>query len=88
MAVEQASWMLQGGGAQALVFAGCAQEGCAAGRGIVAIDPSTGSAFVGVRDAAGSTQLRAEPRVETLLELMSPARSWENAQPPPAPAAP
>jgi hypothetical protein len=67
---------VQGGGAEALVFRGCAEEGCDAGAAVVAIDVRTGVAFVGVRDVGGADELAPNDRVEALLRLNSPTRAW------------
>jgi len=75
--------VLAGGGAEALVFRGCAAQGCEQGSAIVAVDVSSGAAFVGVKDAAGTHVLTPNDRVEALLRLNSPTRSWYN---PAAPA--
>lgn len=82
MADAQPSWVAAGGGAHALLFTGCAAEGCETGRAVVAIDMATGAAFVGVRDSQGATELAPNPRLEALLRLTSPDRGWENPQPP------
>lgn len=87
MAQPQPSWVASGGGAQALLFTGCPLEGCAAGRAVVAIDLATGAAFVGVRDSAGADELASSPRLEALLSLSTPDRSWQNLQPPAVPDA-
>jgi hypothetical protein len=70
--------VISGGGAQALVFSGCADTGCTAGAAIVAIDAGTGGVFVGVRDVGGADVLTPNDRVEALLRLHSPTRSWED----------
>jgi len=77
-------WIAEGGGAHALLFTGCAAEGCAAGRGVIAIDLDTGAAFVGVSDPDGRTELAPNPRLEALLRLSSPDRTWESPEPPAA----
>ena len=77
MATASPARLIQGGGAEALVFQGCAHEGCDAGRAVVAIDLSTGGAFVGVRDVGGSDELTPNDRVEALLRLTSPTRDWD-----------
>jgi hypothetical protein len=71
--------LVSGGGAEALVFAGCAQPGCGDGVAVLAIDMATGAAFVGVRDAEGADMLVPNPRVEALLRLNSPSRRWDDA---------
>ena len=82
------SAVLSGGGAEALVFQGCAETGCADGLAIVAIDVATGTAFVGVKDAEGAEILTPNDRIEALLRLNSPTRSWHNPEPTPEAAAP
>lgn len=71
--------MLDGGGAQALVFRGCAATGCADGVAIVAVDGATGAAFVGVRDSAGKDLLVPNDRLEALLRLNAATRDWPDA---------
>jgi len=71
--------MLEGGGARALVFRGCAEAGCADGVGVVAIDAESGAAFVGVRDADGAHVLAPNERLEALLRLNAPTRQWADA---------
>jgi len=78
MAAPSPAAVTSGGGAEAIVFSGCASDGCAQGRGVVAIDLETGAAFVAVRDGAGETEFRPNPRVEALLELTSPTRRWDD----------
>ncbi|ANP44592.1 hypothetical protein ATE48_00950 [Candidatus Viadribacter manganicus] len=70
-----------GGGAQALVFRGCAESGCDEARSVIAIDTRTGLAFAAVKDAAGSVVLVANDRVEALLRLNSPTRDWADPAP-------
>jgi len=84
MATGQPGEVLAGGGAQALVFGGCADTGCADGRSVVAIDLATGDAFVGVHDAGGRDVLEPNDRLEALLRLNSPTRSWDDPQAAPA----
>ena len=86
MAATTPGWIAHGGGAQALLFTGCAAGGCEAGRGVVAIDLATGGVFAGVRDAQGQTELAPNARLEALLRLSSPNRSWDNPEPAPPPA--
>ena len=71
--------LLQGGGAQALVFHGCAETGCADGTGVVAVDGATGASFAGVSDAAGKHVLETNDRLEALLRLNAPSRDWLDA---------
>ena len=72
--------VLQGGGIQALVFRGCATNGCGEGAAVVAVD-AAGGAFVGVRDAAGKDVLAPNDRLEALLRLNTPTRDWADAGP-------
>jgi hypothetical protein len=72
--------LLQGGGLQALVFRGCAANGCGEGVAVVAID-AAGGAFVGVRDDAGKDVLATNDRLEALLRLNTPTRDWADAGP-------
>lgn len=88
MAAPEAGQVLSGGGAEALVFRGCAETGCGDGVAIVAVDVTTGMAFVGVKDAGGAEVLMPNDRVEALLRLNSPTRSWDNPEPAPETAAP
>jgi hypothetical protein len=88
MAASEVGAVLTGGGAEALVFRGCVETGCADGVAIVAVDVATGAAFVGVKDAGGADILTPNDRVEALLRLNSPTRSWDNPEAPPATAAP
>jgi hypothetical protein len=81
MANPSAGRLEQGGGAEALVFRGCAETGCAAGTAVVAIDTATGAVFAAVRDAAGSEVLTPSDRVEALLRVNSPTRAWDNPAP-------
>jgi len=67
-----------GGGAQALVFSGCAPSGCLEGLSVVAIDIGTGDVFVGVSDMAGAEKLVPNDRLEALLRLTSPSQSWDD----------
>jgi hypothetical protein len=81
MATPTAGRLETGGGAEALVFRGCAVDGCDAGRAVVAIDTATGAAFAAVRDAQGSEVLAPNDRVEALLRLNSPTRAWDDPAP-------
>jgi hypothetical protein len=74
--------LLTGGGAEALVFRGCSEQGCDQGASIVAIDVSTGAVFAGVRDVGGADVLTPNERVEALLRLNSPTRGWDNPETP------
>jgi len=85
MATVAPASIAAGGGAEAIVFTGCAIGGCAEGRAVVAFDLSTGAAFVGVRDDQGTQVLAPNPRIEALLRLTSPTRDWLNPSPYAAP---
>jgi hypothetical protein len=74
--------LMQGGGAEALIFRGCAASGCGDGVAVMAVDAATGGAFVGVRDGAGKDVLAANERLEALLRLSTPTRDWADAGPP------
>jgi hypothetical protein len=78
MATATPAQLLTGGGAEALVFKGCSEQGCEDGSAIVAIDVATGAAFAGVRDVGGADVLAPNERLEALLRLNSPTRSWED----------
>jgi hypothetical protein len=80
MAAAAPAVLLTGGGAEALVFKGCSEQGCEDGSAIVAIDVATGAAFAGVRDVGGSDVLAPNERLEALLRLNSPTRSWEDPE--------
>jgi hypothetical protein len=80
MAQSTPSALLTGGGAEALVFKGCSDQGCAEGVSIVAIDVTTGAVFAGVRDVGGADVLAPNERVEALLRLNSPTRAWDNPE--------
>lgn len=85
MAASESARVLSGGGAEALVFRGCAETGCGDGVAIVAMDIASGGTFVGVKDAGGAEVLLPNDRVEALLRLNSPTRSWDNPEAAPAP---
>ncbi|MEZ5994513.1 MAG: hypothetical protein R3C25_02035 [Hyphomonadaceae bacterium] len=70
--------LAEGGGAQALVFSGCAPSGCLEGLSVVAIDTQTGEVFAGVSDLNGQEKLVANDRLEALLRLTSPSQSWDD----------
>jgi hypothetical protein len=72
---------LRGGGAQAVVFLGCADVGCPEGVAVVAIDAHSGGAFVGVRDAGGADVLAPNDQLEALLRLNAPSRHWADVAP-------
>jgi hypothetical protein len=78
MADAQPGVLVQGGGAEALVFRGCAETGCAAGLAVVAVDTASGDVFVGVRDAGGAVELTPNDRLEALLRLNSESRRWDD----------
>lgn len=81
MAAPAAGRLETGGGAEALVFRGCAEAGCAAARAVVAIDTATGAVFAAVHDTDGSEVLAPNDRVEALLRLNSPSRAWDDPSP-------
>jgi len=87
MTAPAPAMLISGGGAEAIVFSGCAASGCAEGRVVFAIDLETGAAFVAVRDSAGEAALRPNPRVEALLRLTSPTQRWDDPAPTPIIAA-
>jgi hypothetical protein len=89
MAAPQPAELLTGGGAEALVFKGCAETGCGDGLAIVAVDTANGGVFAAVRDVGGADVLAPNDRIEALLRLNSPTRRWDDAPAvPPAPARP
>ncbi|MBX3429051.1 MAG: hypothetical protein KF779_05675 [Hyphomonadaceae bacterium] len=81
MAVQSAGALMDGGGAEALVFSGCAENGCDEGFAVFAVDTTSGQVFVGVRDGAGAEVLSPNDRIEALLRLNSPARAWDKPAP-------
>ncbi|MGQ0532179.1 MAG: hypothetical protein ACT4OF_05735 [Caulobacteraceae bacterium] len=81
MAMPVAGRLIEGGGAEALVFRGCAETSCEDGKAVVAIDTGTGAVFVAVRDAGGAEVLTPNDRVEALLRLNSPTRRWDDPMP-------
>jgi hypothetical protein len=81
METARPGFVAAGGGAEALVFAGCAASGCADAAAVVAIDLTTGAPFLGVRDSAGADEFAPNERVAALLRLSSPTRSWDNPAP-------
>ena len=83
VAVPTAGRLEDGGGAEALVFRGCAENGCDEGQAVVAIDTVTGAVFAAVSDAAGTEVLVPNDRVEALLRLNSPTRAWDDPAPRP-----
>jgi len=88
MAAPEAGEVMRGGGAEALVFRGCAETGCPEGVSVVAIDIGTGAAFAAVRDVGGADVLAPNDRIEALLRLNSPSRSWDDPAPPTPSATP
>jgi len=78
MAAPSVGRLVQGGGAEALVFRGCAATGCDDGAAVMAIDTASGAAFAAVHDAAGAEVLAPNDRVEALLRLNSPTRRWDD----------
>jgi hypothetical protein len=81
MAAQQAAEIVTGGGAEALVFRGCAAEGCEYGFAVVAVDTATGGVFVGVRDVGGADVLARDERVLALLEATAATHSWDEPGP-------
>lgn len=79
MASGASGEILDGGGVQALVFRGCAEEGCDGGAAVVAIDAASGEALIGVRDQGGADLLLPNDRLEALLRLRSPSGRWDQA---------
>jgi hypothetical protein len=75
LAVAQPSRLVVGGGAQALVFVGCARAGCDAGEAVLAFD-NQGESFVGVREHGAPEALIPDDRMEALLGLASPSAHW------------
>ena len=69
---------MDGGGAEALVFTGCAEAGCDQGFSVIAIDTTTGLVFAAVRDGDGAEVLAPNDRLEALLRLNSPTRAWDD----------
>ncbi|MBC7770810.1 MAG: hypothetical protein H7124_18665 [Phycisphaerales bacterium] len=67
-----------GGGAEALIFSGCAPSGCLEGLSVVAVDVGTGDVFIGVSDQHGAEELIPNDRLEALLRLTSPSRTWDD----------
>jgi hypothetical protein len=77
MVHKQPSRLVTGGGAEALLFTGCADAGCDTGEAVLAVGDH-GEAFVGVRDGAGTELLAPNDRIEALLRLNSPSRRWDD----------
>ncbi|MES1157114.1 MAG: hypothetical protein ABUL73_04960 [Alphaproteobacteria bacterium] len=88
MQVETPAPLASGGGAEALVFEGCRQHDCPTAVAVLAIDAATGEVFVGVRDEQGEAVLKANDRLEALLDATSPSQHWDDPLqwngPPPA----
>jgi hypothetical protein len=82
MAAPLPAQLAAGGGAEALVFAGCAVGGCVEARAVFAVDLANGAVFIGVRDQAGGRALTPNDKLEALLRVTSPTRRWEDAAPP------
>ncbi len=78
MSVEEPATVAIGGGAEALVFSGCAISGCPHGRSVLAIDARNGAVFVGVAGQGGSEALIPNDRLEALLRVTSPTMRWED----------
>lgn len=79
MAEQAPGQIVEGGGTEALVFRGCAEQGCATGAAVVAIDIDNGEVFAGVHDAGGAVVLAHNERLEALLSLRSAAGRWDEA---------
>jgi hypothetical protein len=75
LAAAQPSRLVVGGGAQALVFVGCARAGCEAGETVLAFG-SQGETFVGVREQGAPQAFIPNDRMEALLGLASPSTHW------------
>ena len=78
MANPAVGTLASGGGSEALVFSGCAPSGCLEGLAVVAINVTTGEAFVGVSDTRGAATLAPNDRLEVLLRLTSPSQTWDD----------
>lgn len=78
MANPAVGTLASGGGSEALVFSGCAPSGCLEGLSVVAINVTTGEAFVGVSDVRGAATLASNDRLEVLLRLTSPSQTWDD----------
>ncbi len=88
MATSLPGELIAGGGAEALVFRGCAEEGCGEGLSVVAVDTTSGAVFVGVRDVGGADILARDERVLALLQTNSATRSWDDPGRVPPPVQP
>ncbi len=86
MAIGRPGELISGGGAEALVFRGCAEPGCEEGYSVVAVDTATGGVFAGVRDVGGADVLARDERVLALLEATAETRRWDEPPAMPAPA--
>lgn len=84
MAAQAPGLIASGGGAEALIFSGCAASGCLEGLSVVAIDLGTGEVFAGVSDMNGTAEIAPNDRLEALLRLTSPSQSWDDPVRPPA----
>lgn len=83
MDIQGGGVLASANGVEALVFTGCSETNCGGGAGplsVIAIDLSTGDAFVGVKDEDGETVLKSVPRLQMLLTETSPTNSWTNPQ--------
>lgn len=87
MNVPQPAIIASGGGAEALVFSGCAISGCPHARSVLAIDLRSGAVFVGISGAGAAEELAPNDRLEALLRVTSPTMRWDDPIRP-APATP
>jgi hypothetical protein len=78
MSVPERGVIATGGGAEALVFSGCAASGCAHGRSVLAIDLRSGAVFVGVSGQGAAEELAPNDRLEALLRVTSPTMRWDD----------
>jgi hypothetical protein len=78
MANQAVGVLATGGGSEALVFSGCAPSGCLEGLSGLAIVVGSGDVFVGVSDMTGAAELAPNDRLEALLRLTSPSRTWDD----------
>jgi hypothetical protein len=78
MTVPERAVIATGGGAEALVFSGCAISGCPHARSVLAIDLRSGAVFVGVSGQGASEELAPNDRLEALLRVTSPTMRWDD----------
>ena len=78
MSVPEPAVVASGGGAEALVFSGCAVSGCAHARSVLAIDLRNGAVFVGVSGQGAAEELAPNDRLEALLRVTSPTMRWDD----------